>query len=510
MAGVLDYRRYLSENEADLIIQRFSGGDFVPNGQVLWSGMHREEAQTWGNHHGLQTLTSAMGPLMDPEHLMFAKKLKSDAQWSQYVKGASILFAQHIARGERVVVLCRPPPEKFHPSGITNYQALEEPVLKACIGMNSQFVLEMCHPMVPGAENYCYEVWPTDKTTKWVKRFGSAVDENHKWREVKLKAIRSLQGQSPLKGPSSSQMGGLSNASRQEAGNSGLRPLDEAKGKTGRQTTVEYALSFAFQSAIVLHLALGFGILRILGRLGDAWLTGSRDLLLSRLTCTLRWVFDVLEEPFSVLEGITRSLKKRLRTPEELALENVEASKEGQQNLQDDAETVLADCGAIEARNALKKANQGANVAEQRAGEAEKQLKAASQRIVLAEKCLNEAEARVQKLENRVNEGKKLWLEDEKKKKAKSGKVPEQRKDTPPASSATGNLQEQSVSKKKTLCAESIKSSGQASEKQLGKSPKQTVAPKTSSAAEQAGRSMETKKKKKKKKKKKLLKDKAA
>jgi hypothetical protein len=32
---------------------------------VLWSGILRDEAQRWADGHEMQTLTTAMGPLMD-------------------------------------------------------------------------------------------------------------------------------------------------------------------------------------------------------------------------------------------------------------------------------------------------------------------------------------------------------------------------------------------------------------------------------------------------------------
>jgi hypothetical protein len=46
------------------------------------------------------------------------------------VKGVSALFSWYISKGENVTVLSPPPPERFHPPGRTNFQAIERPILK--------------------------------------------------------------------------------------------------------------------------------------------------------------------------------------------------------------------------------------------------------------------------------------------------------------------------------------------------------------------------------------------
>jgi hypothetical protein len=58
-------RQYLSLQEAVQILEQFQSDNWLTNGQVLWSGMLREQAQQWADRHRLQTLTTAMGPLMD-------------------------------------------------------------------------------------------------------------------------------------------------------------------------------------------------------------------------------------------------------------------------------------------------------------------------------------------------------------------------------------------------------------------------------------------------------------
>jgi hypothetical protein len=92
----------------------------------MWSGILHEYAQDWADKHNMATLTTAIGPLTTLEHPLCLKRQKSSGGWSKYIKGASAVFAWHILRGERVIVLSPPPPERFHPSGQTNYQAIEE------------------------------------------------------------------------------------------------------------------------------------------------------------------------------------------------------------------------------------------------------------------------------------------------------------------------------------------------------------------------------------------------
>ena len=130
----LTHLQYLTIEEANQINQQFRSSAFLCDGQVMWSGVPRERAQQWADEHGMQTLTTAMGPLMSPSHPSCLRLKKSSKQWSKYVKGASILFAQYAAEGQRVTVLSPPPPQKLHPSGLTTYQSIEEPILKGEVG----------------------------------------------------------------------------------------------------------------------------------------------------------------------------------------------------------------------------------------------------------------------------------------------------------------------------------------------------------------------------------------
>jgi len=83
-------------------------------------------------------------------------------------------------------MLSPPPPERFHPSGQTNYQAIEEPILKGEIGGSAVSRIEMVHPTVKGAENFCYQIWLVDETRTWITKFGMLALKKQCWRTVKL------------------------------------------------------------------------------------------------------------------------------------------------------------------------------------------------------------------------------------------------------------------------------------------------------------------------------------
>jgi hypothetical protein len=182
--AVAIFRQYLTEQEALQISQQFRNTWSWGN-QVLWSGLLFEDAQKWAKDHDKATLTMAMGPLMTPRHPLCLKKKKTSVGWSKYVKGASAIFAWHIWRGERVTVLLPPPPERFHPSGQTNYQAIEEPILKQPKTDGTRVRLEVIHPNVLGAENFIYQMWPDDETNTWIERFGFINYKERIWRKVK-------------------------------------------------------------------------------------------------------------------------------------------------------------------------------------------------------------------------------------------------------------------------------------------------------------------------------------
>ena len=175
---------FLSPEEQEQIHEQFTHACH-PNSQVMWSGVARAEAQKWADERGLQTLTTAMGPLMDECNPLCLKSKKNQKRWSLYMKGASVLFAFHASRGSKVTVLLPPPPNTRNPCGLSNYQLVEEPVLQGLIGGPSVECINIVHPTVAGAENFSYQSWPIDMTAQWIEGFPNPVAPPPQWRLVK-------------------------------------------------------------------------------------------------------------------------------------------------------------------------------------------------------------------------------------------------------------------------------------------------------------------------------------
>lgn len=174
VSNVLKIRKFLTLEEEINIHRQFRGSSWIPDYQVLWSGMLREQAQAWADEHKMQTLTTAMGPLMDPRAPSCPKSKKSDKAWSKYIHGASAVFAWHIANGDKVTVLSPPPPQRFHPSGLSYFQVIELPILIAAIARGACLCIEIVHPAIKPAENYPYQLWPQDEASRWTATFHTA------------------------------------------------------------------------------------------------------------------------------------------------------------------------------------------------------------------------------------------------------------------------------------------------------------------------------------------------
>lgn len=122
-----------------------------------------------------------MGPLMMPEHPLCLQSKKTAHAWSEYTHRASAIFAWHIARGETVTVLAPPPPDRFNLSGLTYYQAIEQPMIKGAFDNASVDRIYLVHPMVKRAEGLSYQFWPDDNKSTWIKQFGLQ-PRPRKWR----------------------------------------------------------------------------------------------------------------------------------------------------------------------------------------------------------------------------------------------------------------------------------------------------------------------------------------
>lgn len=178
-------RRYLTAEESQEICRQFLQS-CVPNHQVLWSGMQRGFAQKWADGHDGQTLTTSMGPLMDVTNPQCPRSRKSDDAWYKYIHGASAIFAWYITGSEVVTVLSQPPPQRFHPSGLTSYQTIEEPVVTGKWGNTGVQRVVVVHPTVADAGNFNYQMWPVDESSSWTATFGARA-LTVQWRKTKTR-----------------------------------------------------------------------------------------------------------------------------------------------------------------------------------------------------------------------------------------------------------------------------------------------------------------------------------
>jgi hypothetical protein len=80
--------QYLRADEEERIHRQFQEDTWRRNKQVLWSGIPRDEAQRWADKHEMQTLTTAMGPLMDLSYPLCLRNQKSSDAWSKVHKGS--------------------------------------------------------------------------------------------------------------------------------------------------------------------------------------------------------------------------------------------------------------------------------------------------------------------------------------------------------------------------------------------------------------------------------------
>lgn len=175
-------RQYLTIEEEKEIIEQFRRS-WRPNAQVLWTGIPREEAQKWADEHNMQTLTTVMGLLMNKKDPLCPNHDKSKSNWTRYIKGASAVFAWSVSRGKTVVVLSPPPPQRFNPIGFTNFQMIEAPILHWAAALShTRLQIYSVHPMVKGAEDFRYQIWPVDETRNWDTRFKTVQFQRREWR----------------------------------------------------------------------------------------------------------------------------------------------------------------------------------------------------------------------------------------------------------------------------------------------------------------------------------------
>ncbi|KIL89239.1 hypothetical protein FAVG1_07633 [Fusarium avenaceum] len=149
---------WLTDKEASDILLQFHKA-CIPNHQALWSGMPRATAQQWADAHGFQTLTTSLGPLLrtDDPDCCYCQKTKTKR--SNYIHGASIVFAWFISQGDLVTILSQPPPQRFHPTGRTFYQLYEEPLIKGMLGNRPVTRIVVAHPTIQSALDFTLQLF---------------------------------------------------------------------------------------------------------------------------------------------------------------------------------------------------------------------------------------------------------------------------------------------------------------------------------------------------------------
>jgi len=162
-----DYDEFLSNAEAIQIHKQFRTMLFEPGGQVMWTGVPREWAQKWADERNMQTLSTAMGPLMMKHHPSCLKSTKSSAQWTKYVKGGSRIFALYVPKSHKITVLTRSSPNTFNPEGLSTFQMVEESILKGLDDDDLVSRIDLIHVTVADAKDFRYQIWSKNETHMW-------------------------------------------------------------------------------------------------------------------------------------------------------------------------------------------------------------------------------------------------------------------------------------------------------------------------------------------------------
>jgi len=154
--------KYLTREEAEQIIERFKEIPQSYDRLVFWTGIPREWVQQWADDHGMLTLTSAMGPLMDRKDQRCLRRIKKPRKWSKYIKGASVIFARYACRRGIVRVLTLPPSWAGFTRPRSTYRTLEEPILKGASGCCCAVEIHTVH-LLTTLEELEYQTWPENR-----------------------------------------------------------------------------------------------------------------------------------------------------------------------------------------------------------------------------------------------------------------------------------------------------------------------------------------------------------
>lgn len=181
-------RKYLTAHEAQSIINQFSSESWLPGRQILWESVDHPKVDEWAKRHSMQTLSIALGPLLEEGNPQYLKGGMTSARTQKFMRGAGALFTWYISLGGEVTIVCRPPPERFNPGLHTNFQQNELPILRTAIETSS-LVVYMVHPDVERATDDRYHVWPRNETHMWTDKYGKDASSRRPWRSVSKESI---------------------------------------------------------------------------------------------------------------------------------------------------------------------------------------------------------------------------------------------------------------------------------------------------------------------------------
>jgi len=133
----------------------------------------------------MQMLTTAMGALYNKKDPSCPCHHISGHAWSLFMKAVSALFAWCISQSESVSIVSPPPEDRFHPSGGTNFQVIEFPILQGLYSCATTTRIMAYHPEVPDARDFGYQLWPSDHVHQWTALFGNVSYRRRPWRSIK-------------------------------------------------------------------------------------------------------------------------------------------------------------------------------------------------------------------------------------------------------------------------------------------------------------------------------------
>lgn len=180
--------RYLTLEEAEQIIDRFKEIPHSSNRLLFWTGIPKSWVQQWAGEHGLLTLTSAMGPLMDNSDPRCLRCAKTPRQWSKYIKGASGIFARYACGHGIVRVLTLPPSCAEFLRAESSYLTIEEPVLKGTSGGCCAVQINTVH-LLESSTELEYQSWPQNRMSEIIA-YGGDDSFNFKLPRWILKKVK--------------------------------------------------------------------------------------------------------------------------------------------------------------------------------------------------------------------------------------------------------------------------------------------------------------------------------